>query len=93
MSQTVNTPYVKSYDAKGELINPILFQYKGYGPNRKERRLEGGKTSTRPFSNKKGIKLKIVRVSRYAFMKFEAKVIKQGKNDTRVQFVERKKTK
>lgn len=87
-----NIPYVKAYDANGDLINPILFQYKGYGPNRKERRLSAGITSTRPFNNKKGLQLKVVQIGPYSFMKFGLKVIQQG-DGTRVQFIERKRTK
>jgi len=90
---TTNTPYVKSYDANGDLINPILFKYGGYGPNRKARREASGITSTRPFNNKKGIKLVVSKIGPYRFMKFEKKVIKQGETGTRVQFVERKRTK
>jgi hypothetical protein len=91
MTDRKNIPYVKAYDASGELINPILFSYRGYGPNRKERREKEGKTSKRPFSNKKGIQLAIVRVGPYSFMKFEKKLIKQGESDTRLQYLERKK--
>ena len=60
--------------------------------NRKERRLAEGKTSTRPFSNKKGIQLVVTKTGPTSFMKFEKKIIQQGK-DTRLQFVQRVKTK
>lgn len=93
MSNNRNIPYVKSYDAQGDLINPILFQYKGFGPNRKDRRLAEGKTSTRPFSNKKGMQLVVVKTGPYSFMRFEKKIIQQGETGTRLQFVERKTTK
>lgn len=49
-----NRPYKKVYDAAGELLNPIKGSYPNTGPNRKDRRLVSGLTSTRPFSNKKG---------------------------------------
>jgi hypothetical protein len=88
MSENRNMPYVKSYDAQGELINPILFSYRGYEPNRKARRAESGKTSTRPFSNKKGIKLVVVRTGDYDFIKLEKKIIEQG-NGTRLMIQER----
>lgn len=55
-----NRPYVKAYSAAGELLNPIKTEYLTTGPTRKERRLETGITSTRPFSNKKGVQLFII---------------------------------
>jgi len=93
MIKGINVPYVKEYNDKGFLTNPILFNYESVGPNRKERRGADGISSTRPFSNKKGIQINIVQVGRYSFMKFEKKVIQQGDTGTRVQFVERKLTK
>lgn len=89
MSETKNMPYVKSYDANGDLINPILFKYRGFGPNRRERRMAEGKTSSRPFSNKKGIQLVVTKIGPYSFMKWEKKVIQQGETGTRLQYVER----
>lgn len=83
-----NVPYVKSYDANGDLINPILFAYRGYGPNRAQRRETEGKTSTRPFSNKKGIKLVVAKIGPYSFMKLEKKIIQQG-TGTRLMIQER----
>ena len=83
-----NTPYVKAHDASGDLINPILFKYAGLGPNRRERRKASGVTSTRPFSNKKGINLVVTQIGLYSFIRFEKKVIQQGSN-TRLQMVER----
>ena len=55
-----NRPYVKQYDAAGELLNPIDKAYLNTGPNRRERRMAEGKTSTRPFSNKKGPQIFVI---------------------------------
>lgn len=33
-----NVPYVKQYDAQGNLINPINGEYRSTGPNRRMRR-------------------------------------------------------
>ena len=49
-----NRPYVKVFDAASELLNPIESSYPNTGPNRRERRLSNGSTSTRPYSNKRG---------------------------------------
>lgn len=38
MEETLNTPYVKKYNDKGELLNPIDGYYLTIGPNRRERR-------------------------------------------------------
>lgn len=91
MSVEKNVPYVKSYDANGDLINPILFKYVGLGPNRKARRKAEGKTSTRPFSNKKGIQIVVTKIGPYAFMKWEKTLIQQG-SGTRVLYKERRRT-
>lgn len=80
-----NIPYVKAYDASGELINPILFNYRGYGPNRRTRREALNK---RPFSNKKGIQLVVVRTGPYRFLKLEKTLIEQG-SGTRLLIRER----
>jgi len=85
---TKNVPYVKSYDANGDLINPILFNYRGFGPNRKQRRETEGKTSKRPFSNKKGIHLVVAQIGPTSFMKLEKKIIAQG-TGTRLMIQER----
>lgn len=86
MSTLRNIPYVKAYDANGDLINPILFAYKNNGPNRKQRRSKPG----RLINNKKGIQLVVVRTGPYSFSKFEKVLIKQGDTGTRVQVRERK---
>ena len=83
-----NVPYVKAYDASGELINPILFAYSGRGPNRQQRRKDSGKTSTRPFSNKKGIQLVVVQTGPTSFVKLEKTLIEQG-SGTRLLIRER----
>ena len=38
MTPTLNTPYVKRYNDKGELLNPIKGGYYNQGANRKQRR-------------------------------------------------------
>tara|TARA_R110000772_G_scaffold50518_4_gene116126 strand:+ start:653 stop:934 length:282 start_codon:yes stop_codon:yes gene_type:complete len=90
MKASLNIPYVKAYDGAGDLINPILFNYKSDGANRKARRVAEGITSTRPFSNKKGIQIVVSKIGVYDFMRFEKKVIEQGDKGTRVQLIERK---
>lgn len=52
--QSPNRPYVKSFGPDGKLLNPIEKERLSTGPNRSERRLANGSTSTRKFSNKKG---------------------------------------
>lgn len=90
-----NKPYRKAYDASGELINPLEGDYLSTGPNRRERRLEDGITSTRPFNNKKGIQL----VTSLVGWGFKKKVIKfhkqvnQTQGGTRLQIMQKAKTK
>lgn len=52
--QSPNRPYVKSFGPDGKLLNPIEKERLSTGPNRRERRLATGVTSTRKFSNKRG---------------------------------------
>tara|TARA_R110002074_G_scaffold189465_4_gene355260 strand:+ start:8205 stop:8480 length:276 start_codon:yes stop_codon:yes gene_type:complete len=86
--QVKNIPYVKAYDANGDLINPILFKYRNDKPNRKARRLANGTTSTRPFGNSKGIILKVVDLGRAGFIKFHGRLIDQGAGKgTRLQYL------
>ena len=59
-----NRPYVKQYDAQGELINPMpIGGFKHPFPNRRARRRKLG----RLFSNKKGVQLIIMPVGREYF--------------------------
>ena len=68
----MNKPYVKQFDNKGLLLNPIAGSYKSIGPNRKQRReLEANK----PFiGNKKGISLVVVKIGALSFQKYKKMV-------------------
>lgn len=53
----INTPYVKQYNSKGVLTNPIEENYLNHNPNRAQRRSK----PPRFLNNKKGIQLSISR--------------------------------
>lgn len=65
----MNRPYVKQYDANGDLINPIVSKFLNTSPNRRERREE---TVNRPrlFNNKKGIQLVVTKIGWQKFTKY-----------------------
>lgn len=85
----MNRPYVKQFDAEGDLINPIngYFPSKrtnkafpsGF-PNRRERR-EALVHKNRSFSNKKGIQLVVTQIGREIFMKHVKKFQLVGKGN------------
>lgn len=51
-----NIPYVKQYDANGEVTNPIRGLYPNRGPNRKTRRMGDG----RFMNNRKSAQIQVV---------------------------------
>lgn len=73
----MNRPYVKQYDANGDLLNPIVDYFSskrvtkdfpsGF-PNRRERRAVLV-NSPRGLSNKKGLQLVVTNLGRGRFMK------------------------
>ncbi|QQV89735.1 hypothetical protein Calle1_80 [Cellulophaga phage Calle_1] len=80
----LNTPYTKAYDGEGNLINEILFGYRSLGPNRRQRRIDSGISSSRPFSNKKGRQIVITKYGPFHFLKTE-KIVRQGYKNTRLE--------
>lgn len=48
MKKSLNTPYVKTYDEKGLVSNPIIGSYPNQGDNRRARRAKNS-----PFLNNK----------------------------------------
>jgi len=74
----MNRPYVKQYDASGQLINPIDGFYPsktirpefplGF-PNRRERR-DALVNQKRKFNNKKGLQLVVTKIGALHFMKY-----------------------
>lgn len=54
----INKPYVKQYNEKGEVSNPIIGKYVSFGDNRKQRRANLNKTRFK--GNKKGISLTVI---------------------------------
>ena len=89
----MNRPYVKQYDANGDLINPIDGFYpsktvrpefpNGF-PNRRERR-EALVQTERAFNNKKGTQLVVTRVGLLNFVKIKKRIQKIG-NKTIVHY-------
>lgn len=65
----MNRPYVKQYDANGDLINPIVSKFLNTEPNRRDRREEMF-NKTRLFSNKKGIQLVVTKIGWRKFTKY-----------------------
>lgn len=63
-----NTPYVKQFDEKGLLINPIQGSYKSTGPNRQQRKAALKKERFMNFSKKGGSNLVVI--GRMKFRKF-----------------------
>jgi len=83
----MNRPYVKQFDANGDLINPINGYFpskrinkhfpEGF-PNRRERR-NALVNQPRTHSNKKGTQVVITRIGLMKFTKFFKKFQKIGK--------------
>lgn len=63
-----NIPYVKKYDEKGHLINPIQGIYRSTGPNRQQRKAALKPERFMNFSKKGGSNLVII--GRMKFRKF-----------------------
>tara|TARA_R110000851_G_scaffold27764_4_gene77867 strand:+ start:5683 stop:5931 length:249 start_codon:yes stop_codon:yes gene_type:complete len=64
----MNRPYVKQYDAAGDLINPIIGEFVNLQPNRRERKKNAKKE--RAFSNKRGTQLVVTKIGWLSFMKY-----------------------
>ncbi len=79
----MNIPYVKQYDAKGDLINPIIDSYFNKFANGVTRRKKLG----RAFNNKKGIQLVVTQIGNYQFTKYK-KVIQYLKGKSIVHYIE-----
>lgn len=82
----MNRPYVKQYDAKGELINPIVSKFLNTEPNRRERR-EETVNRRRLFSNKKGVQLVVTKIGWNKFTKYK-KIFQKIGNKRIIHFVE-----
>lgn len=68
----MNKPYVKEFDSKGLLLNPIVGSYKSTSPNRMQRR---ELQTNKPFvGNKKGISLVVVKIGALSFQKYKKMV-------------------
>lgn len=82
----MNRPYVKQYDADGDLINPIVSKFLNTEPNRQDRR-SFTVNRQRLFSNKKGVQLVITKIGRDKFMKYK-KVFQNIGNKRIIHFIE-----
>lgn len=82
----MNRPYIKQYDATGDLINPIISKFLNTSPNRRERRES---TINRPklFSNKKGVQLVVTKIAWAKYMKYKKVFQNVGKKRI-IHFVE-----
>jgi hypothetical protein len=70
----MNSPYVKIYDEKGELINPINGAYVSEFPNRAARKFR----KQRFYSNGKTHKLTVTKTAKYKRV-IQREVNKEGK--------------